>query len=119
MSEPTDFDLGADEMRALGYRVIDMLVDHHAELPEKSATAFSRRDTLEKLLREAPPTKGTDPREVLATVERDVMSNIMYCTHPRHFAWVPGPSNFIGVLADALASGINVCPGTWLESSGP
>ena len=119
MSEPTDFDLGADEMRALGYRVIDMLVDHHAALPEKSATAFSRRDTLEKLLREAPPAKGTDPREVLATVERDVMSNIMYCTHPRHFAWVPGPSNFIGVLADALASGINVCPGTWLESSGP
>ena len=119
MSEPTGFDLGADEMRALGYRVIDMLVDHHSALPEKSATAFSRRDTLEELLREAPPTIGIDAHEVLATVERDVLSNIMYCTHPRHFAWVPGPSNFIGVLADALAAGVNVCPGTWLESSGP
>ncbi len=119
MPGPSDFDLGADEMRALGYRVIDMLVDHHSALPEKSATAFSRRDALEKQLREAPPDKGRAPHEVLATVEREVLSNIMYCTHPRHFAWVPGPSNFIGVLADALAAGVNVCPGTWLESSGP
>jgi aromatic-L-amino-acid decarboxylase len=119
MTDPSDFDLGADDMRALGYRVIDMLVDHHSALAEKSATAFSRRDTLEKLLREAPPRLGSDPHEVLTTVERDVLSNIMYCTHPRHFAWVPGPSNFVGVLADALASGVNVCPGTWLESSGP
>ena len=116
---PANFEFSADEMRALGYRVIDMIVDHHSSLADKSATAFSRRDDLERLLREAPPGSGCDPEAVLATVERHVLSNIMYCTHPRHFAWVPGPSNFVGVLADALASGVNVCPGTWLESSGP
>jgi glutamate/tyrosine decarboxylase-like PLP-dependent enzyme len=114
-----DFELGADEMRALGYRVIDMIVDHHCALPDKSATSVRRRDELETLLREVPPATGCSAQEVLATVERDVLSNIMYCTHPRHFAWVPGPGNFISVLADTLASGVNVCPGTWLESSGP
>lgn len=106
-------------MRTLGYRVIDMLVEHHATLGAKSATRFRRRDELEALLREEPPRAGSDPLEVLASVERDVLSNIMYCTHPRHFAWVPGPGNYVSVLADALASGVNVCPGTWLESSGP
>lgn len=119
MAESADFELGAEQMRTLGYRVVDMLVEHHASLGQKSATTVKRRDDLEMLLREAPPAAGSDPAEVLATVEHDVLSNIMHCTHPRHFAWVPGPSNFISVLADALASGVNACPGTWLESSGP
>lgn len=117
--DSNNLDLSAEEMRALGYRVIDMLVEHHSALGEKSATSFKRRSELEALLREAPPAAGSDPLEVLESVEQNVLSNIMYCTHPRHFAWVPGPSNFVGVLADALASGVNVCPGTWLESSGP
>ena len=119
MPDPADFELSGDEMRALGYRVVDMIVDHHLGLPDRSATSVARRDRLEALLREPPPLEGSRAEEILDTVERDVLANIMYCTHPRHFAWVPGPGNFIGVLADALASGINVCPGTWLESSGP
>lgn len=119
MAGPANFELGADEMRALGYRVIDMIVEHHSTLAEKSATSLCRRDELEARLREAPPAAGLAAEEVLATVERDVLSSIMYCTHPRHFAWVPGPSNYISVLADALASGVNVCPGTWFETSGP
>ena len=117
--DPANFELSADEMRALGYRVIDMLVEHHLTLGEKCATSYKHRDELEALLREAPPRAGSNPFDVLASLEQDVFSNIMYCTHPRHFAWVPGPSNFVSVLADALASGVNVCPGTWLESSGP
>ena len=106
-------------MRALGYRVIDMLVEHHSALAEKSATTVKRRQQLEEVLREAPPDDGSDAFEVLASVERDVLANNMHCNHPRHFAWVPGPSNYVSVLADALASGVNVCPGNWLESSGP
>lgn len=119
MVDSADFELSADKMRTLGYRVIDMLVDHHTTLGEKSATVVKRRDQLEETLREEPPDDGSDPLEVLAIVERDVLSNVMYCNHPRHFAWVPGPSNYVSVLADVLASGVNVCPGTWLESSGP
>ena len=91
MADSTDFELSSEDMRALGYRVVDMIVDHHQALPGKSATTVARRDALEALLREPPPRDGSDPEQVLATVERDVLSNIMYCTHPRHFAWVPGP----------------------------
>ena len=119
MTGSADFELSADKMRALGYRVIDMLVEHHTTLGEKSATTVRRRHQLEEILREEPSDEGSEPLQVLASVERDVLANIMYCNHPRHFAWVPGPSNYVSVLADLLASGINVCPGTWLESSGP
>jgi glutamate/tyrosine decarboxylase-like PLP-dependent enzyme len=56
---------------------------------------------------------------VLAQVEREVLGPIMHLDHPRFFAWVPGPSNFVGALADLLAAGVNVFAGTWLEGAGP
>ncbi len=38
--------------------------------------------------------------------------------HPRFFAFIPGPGNPVGVLADALAAGFSVFAGTWLGSPG-
>ena len=53
MADSIDFELSSDDMRTLGYRVVDMIVDHHSALPGKSATGLARRDQLEALLREA------------------------------------------------------------------
>jgi glutamate/tyrosine decarboxylase-like PLP-dependent enzyme len=74
---------------------------------------------MEALFREEMPVNSQDPQAVLARVERDVFGHIMHPDHPRFFAFVPGPGNFVGALADALASGFNVFSGTWLESAGP
>ncbi len=46
MADVADFELGADEMRALGYRVVDMIVEHHRTLGQKSATRVKRRKML-------------------------------------------------------------------------
>ncbi len=112
-------ELSEEEMRSLGYRAIDLIVDHLSALPGKPATGFASRADLERRLREPPPTEGQAIDSVLSQLERDVLANAMWTNHPRHFAWVPGPSNFVGALADAIAAGYNLCPGTWLESSGP
>ena len=47
----------------------------------------------------------------MATAVADIFPNNMYLNHPRFFGWVPGPSNFISVMADTLASGFNVFSG--------
>ncbi|HKF36082.1 MAG TPA: pyridoxal-dependent decarboxylase, partial [Ktedonobacteraceae bacterium] len=112
-------ELSRAEMRTLGYQVIDLLIEHIDQLREQPVTRKSDRPVLEKRLREALPEQGTDAAQVLEQVERDVLSNIMYLDHPRFFAFVPSPSNFISVMADALVSGFNVFAGTWLEASGP
>jgi glutamate/tyrosine decarboxylase-like PLP-dependent enzyme len=44
---------------------------------------------------------------------------MMHVDHPRFFAFIPSPSNFVSAMADALAAGFNVFSGTWLEGSGP
>jgi len=111
--------LDREDMRALGYRVIDMLIEHWEELPQKPATRKASRATMEARLRESLPEHGANALEILDQLERDVFSHIMHLDHPRFFAFVPSPSNFVGVMADALASGFNVFAGTWLEASGP
>jgi aromatic-L-amino-acid decarboxylase len=111
--------LSGEEMRALGYRVIDMLVDHFEELPGKPVTRKGSRADLEGRLCESLPVDGSSAHDVLDKLEADVFSNIMHADHPRFFAFVPGPSNFVGAMADALASGFNVFASTWLDASGP
>jgi glutamate/tyrosine decarboxylase-like PLP-dependent enzyme len=106
-------------MRKLGYRVVDLLVDHWATLRDQPAGRRTGREELERLLREPPPEGGCDPEEVLRRVEIDVLGNMGRVHHPRFFAFVPGPGNWIGVLGDLLAAGTNVFAGTWFEASGP
>ena len=111
--------LSTEEMRKLGYQVIDAIVEHYEDLPNKPVTRRADRPTLEERLRKPPPKEGSDPAEVLEELQRDVFASMMHVDHPRFFAFIPGPSNFVSVMADALAAGFNVFSGTWLEGSGP
>ncbi|HEY6111268.1 MAG TPA: pyridoxal-dependent decarboxylase, partial [Chthoniobacterales bacterium] len=43
--------------------------------------------------------------------------NNLHVDHPRFFAFVPGPNNFVSAMADALAAGFNVFNGTWFGGS--
>ena len=104
-------------MRALGYRMIDVVVDHIATLRDQPVSEQRSRPALEAALgsfRDEP----TPPDEVLSLVEREVFTALTHVDHPRFYAFVPGPGNFVGVVADALAAGFNVFAGHWLAASG-
>jgi aromatic-L-amino-acid decarboxylase len=111
--------LSEEEMRKLGYQVVEVLIEHFENLPNKPVTRRADRQTLDKELRKPPPVEGSDPEDVLREVRREVLSSMMHVDHPRFFAFIPSPSNFVSVMADALAAGFNVYSGTWLEGSGP
>ena len=111
--------LSRDHMKELGYQVVDLVVDHIESLPNQPVGRTGSRQSLQELLEEPLPEKGSDPQQVLELAKRAVLSNTFNVQHPRFFAFVPGPSNYISVLADMLASGFNVFAGTWLEGSGP
>lgn len=111
--------LSTDEMRQIGYTVIDHLVAQFENLPNQRVANISDRSMLEARLREALPREGMPWSDVFAQLQSDVLAHISHVDHPRFFAFIPSPSNFISVLADALVSGHNVFAGTWIESSGP
>jgi aromatic-L-amino-acid decarboxylase len=119
MNDRRPLTLSPEEMRAMGYRVVDMLVEHVETLVDKPLTRKSDRATLETRLRVPPPAEGSDALQVLDELERDILSTMMHPDHPRYFAFIPGPGNYVSALADALAAGFNVFAGTWLEASAP
>lgn len=106
------------EMRALGHRVVDLIVDHIEGLRDRKVSVQRPRAELAARLGEfaGEPTLAGD---VLTLVEREVLSSITAVDHPRFYAFVPGPGSFVGAMADALASGFNVFSGHWLAASGP
>ncbi len=111
--------LSREQMQQLGYRVVDILVEHFERLPNEPLTRRADRPTLEKLLREPLPEQGTPVETVLQQVQQDVFSNFLSVSHPRFFSFVPNPNNFVSVLADALTAGFNPFVGSWVVASGP
>ena len=105
-------------MRELGYRVIEQLTEHFEQLPDKRVTQIGSRPELEALLREPLPESGTAAEAVLAQLQRDVWTHISHTNHPRFFAFIPAPSNFISVLAETLTAGYDPFAGTWVGASG-
>lgn len=112
-------ELDPEQMRALGYRVVDAITDHIASLSRERveparehAEAGRRHPVLAD-----PPAAPAAPDEVLDEVLRDVLGTVVPHDHPRFFAMVPSPSNFVAVMADALSAGFNVFCG--LERMSP
>ncbi|HZR78262.1 MAG TPA: pyridoxal-dependent decarboxylase [Chthoniobacterales bacterium] len=109
--------LSEDEMRKFGYRVVDLLVEHFANLPTGSVGAKGDPAKLVPLFDADPPEKGRDPNELLKELEKNVFPNNLHVDHPRFFAFVPGPNNFVSTMSDALAAGFNIFNGTWFGGS--
>jgi aromatic-L-amino-acid/L-tryptophan decarboxylase len=112
-------EFSAERMREIGYRVVDRLVEHLATLPSQPVGAKADPATLLADLSEPAPEHGMEFEAVLEQLERDIFRNTMHVNHPRFFAYVPGPGNFVSAMADALISGYNVFAGTWISGSGP
>jgi len=114
-----ELEFSPDRMRQIGYRVVDRVVEHLATLSSQRVGTKGDPAALLTALAEPVPEQGMEFEAVLDQVERQVLANTMHVNHPRFFAYVPGPGNFVGAMADALISGYNVFAGTWISGSGP
>jgi aromatic-L-amino-acid/L-tryptophan decarboxylase len=108
--------LDPEEVRRLGYRAVDAIAERLSSLPAMAVAEPASRERLEARLREPLPERGSDPGLVLEVVLREILGPGLHVDHPRFFAFVPGPGNPIGALADALSSGFSVFAGTWLAA---
>ena len=109
--------LSGDDMRALGTRALDMVIRHFEHNRDDSVARSLTRAETEALLRTGLPEHGTPVNELLDILARDVFPNAFKADHPRFFAFVPSPVNFVSVVGDFLTSGHNVFAGHWLAAS--
>ncbi len=109
-------ELSREEMKDFGYRVVDAVVEHFETQDKKQPVASGTRKVMEQLFSEDLPEDPMPATDVLDFVLRNVMpqSNIM--SHPKSYSFVPGPSNYVSVMSDTLATGFNIFSGGWVGS---
>jgi aromatic-L-amino-acid/L-tryptophan decarboxylase len=106
------FDLPPDLMRQLGYRVVDAVIEHMRSVHELPVVDSVRAGDAVAHLQRPFPDEPSDPATTIEKALQQVFGNTMNIMHPRFFAYIPGPGNFISTLADFMASGFNVFAGT-------
>ena len=117
-NQPNPFEFSRDEMKKLGYRVVDMIVDHFETLDQKNPVARASREEMDWLLQEPIPESPTPIQEVLDHVEKNIVGNSAHLDHPKFYSFVPSPNNIVSTFADALATGFNLFSGAWVSSPG-
>jgi aromatic-L-amino-acid/L-tryptophan decarboxylase len=116
---PDPLSLPPEEMRRLGYRVVDRIVDHLEELGELPPIRVGDAGALRAALGGPPPESPAEADAALDALFEQVLPFVQHPDHPRFFARIGSPSNFVSVLADLAASGYNVFAGSWTGGSGP
>lgn len=120
MSAPRDpFELDAEQMRRLGYEAVDRIIEHFTGVRDERVTNKIAPVDARARFSEPIPDEPADPHDVLRSAIDDVLSHAMRLDHPRFFAYIPSPNNFVSVIADALVAGFNPFGGTWQAASGP
>lgn len=117
--DPGPFSFSPERMRALGRRVVDHLVERWAGLGAMPIPQSPPRAEVRESLAEPLPRAPGDPEQILDRAVRDVLSRSMPTGHPRFLGFIPSPSNFVAVLADALVAGFNPFCGNYVEAPGP
>ena len=101
-------DLGAEAFRAAGHRLVDLLADFYASLPERRVTSGESARELSRLIGTGPlPEAGRDAGELLDAIAPVLFDHSLHNGHPRFFGYITSSAAPIGALADLLAAAIN------------
>jgi aromatic-L-amino-acid/L-tryptophan decarboxylase len=94
------------ELRSLGHRMLDDMLDYLSTLRDKPAWQPIPESVKDRLKEPLP----TEPKDAAAVYEEFVRNVLPYTNgnrHPRFWGWVQGNGTPLGMLADMLASGMN------------
>jgi aromatic-L-amino-acid/L-tryptophan decarboxylase len=110
--------LSKEAMKDFGYKVVDAVIEHFEKQDQKLPVSNASRVEMDKLFSEEAPEDPMPATDVLNFVLENVMTQSNIMTHPKSYAFVPGPSNYISVMSDTLATGFNIFAGGWVGSAG-
>lgn len=95
-----------DELRSLGHRMLDDMLDFLSTLRERPAWQAVPDGVRTRLKQPLP----IEPQKAAAVYEEFLLDVLPYTNgnrHPRFWGWVQGNGTPLGMLADMLASGMN------------
>ncbi len=108
-----DLDMSPEQFRALGHRVVDMIAEYYRTVRDVPVFPARTSQTVAAVFDEPVPQRGQDPDSLLDEWTAKVLPNTTHLGSPRYFGFVNGSGTMISVLAEALASSVNMNVGAW------
>ena len=116
---PDTLGLEAEEMRRLGHKVVDMVVDRAMARGQEPAILTGEAADLRARLGGPLPEAPGDPDAALELMAEVALAHQQHGDHPRYFARVPGPAAFAAILGEWMGTGFNTICASWGGASGP
>lgn len=95
-----------DEVRALGHRMLDDMIDYVADIRDRPVWQPMSQATRQRFRSELPRAP-TDLAEVYRDFSELVIPHATGNVHPGFMGWVHGGGTVVGMLAEMLAAGLN------------
>ena len=76
------FDLSLEEMKAYGYKIVDLVAEHWATLENKKPVTVATRKEMDTIFLQEAPENGMQANEVLDFVMKNVIPNSNITSHP-------------------------------------
>ena len=113
-SRGAPIDLGPEEFRRLGHRLVDQIAELLDSLPRRPVTAGESADQVRAALgRGALPEEGSPPDRILEEAFTLLRDHSLFNGHPRFWGYITASPAPIGVLAEMLAAAVNPNVGAW------
>ena len=96
-----------EEIRRLGYRFIDLIVEAASGAAARPAVPDAASDTAAAGRPYSPSEKGRDPEELLRVLREEIVDRALNPAHPGYVGHMDSLASAIGIFSDALVSACN------------
>ncbi len=107
LSSHSRWEWSEEEIRRVGYRVVDLIAEHLSNLPQEPVFRPFPQELASQYLSSTPPESGHPANDILDRFAREIEPYPFGNGHPRFYGWVNSPPAVMGIFADALASAMN------------
>lgn len=108
-------ELGPEEFRQIGHRLVDRLADFLAELRSRPVTPGETHAEVRAAIAadRSLPESPSDPSSVVAEAAETLIAHSLFNGHPRFLGYITSSAAPIGAFGDFLAATINPNVGAW------
>ena len=107
MSTDNRWEWTEEEIKRVGYKVVDLIAHHLTSLPQRPVFRPFPEKLAQEYLHSAAPREGQNPDAILAQFAEEIEQYPFGNGHPRFFGWVNPPPTVMGIFGDALAATLN------------
>lgn len=119
MHQPAPLEIGPDEIRRLGYRIVDIIADELADPARRGVYPPPQSpEWMAQKFGGPPPEDGLDPDAILDLIRDELLpASVNYC-HPRLMSYVSSSSLTLPGLIEGLVASLRLFPYTWTLTPG-